>query len=538
MTETPIQLVYFLLVDDREQNLIALETLLRREGLSLLKARSGREALELLLKYDVALALIDVQMPGMDGFELAELMRGTERTRRVPIIFLTAGSSSDYQRRFRGYEAGAVDFLHKPIEPDVLKSKTGVFFDLYCQRQEVARQRDELAVMIVENKRLLEESRQYAHALQEGDRKKDEFLATLAHELRNPLAPILSAVQLLNMTNPTDPETTEVHEIIERQVDHMVRLVDDLLEVSRITSGKIQLQHDLIELNDVIRNAIETSQPLLEGGKHHFRLDLNSGPIQIEGDMVRLTQVLSNLLNNAAKYTPEGGHISLTTERQNTWALVRIKDTGLGIPPDMLTRIFEMFTQVNRHMKRSRGGLGIGLTLVKRLVELHGGQVQVASDGEGRGSEFTVRLPITQPAAQDDGEASPRRKRNTDSQRVLIVDDHIDGLNSLKLLLSACGYQVEIAHDGPTGIQLVESFQPDAVFLDIGMPVMDGYETARQINMSPHRKDLTLIALTGWGQEDDRTLTRDAGFDFHVVKPVNMASIQKLLKSRKSRIID
>jgi len=397
MAKETNQLVYFLLVDDREQNLVALESLLRRDGLSLLKARSGREALEFLLKYEVALALIDVQMPGMDGFELAELMRGAERTRHVPIIFLTASSTNDYQRRFRGYEAGAVDFLHKPIEPDILKSKTGVFLDLFRQRQEVARQRDELAVMIVENKRLLEESRQYAYALQEADRRKDEFLATLAHELRNPLAPILSAVQLLGLSDDVDKETSEVLEIIERQVNHMVRLVDDLLEVSRITSGKIQLQLNPIDLNDVIRNAIETSLPLLEGGNHSFSVNLDETPIKIEGDMVRLTQVLSNLLNNAAKYTPEGGLISLTTEQGENWVQVRIKDSGLGIPQEMLNKVFEMFTQVNRHMKRSQGGLGIGLTLVKRLVELHGGRISATSEGEGLGSEFTMKLPLMPP---------------------------------------------------------------------------------------------------------------------------------------------
>jgi len=315
----------------------------------------------------------------------------------VPIIFLTASSTNDYQRRFRGYEAGAVDFLHKPIEPDILKSKTGVFLDLFRQRQEVARQRDELAVMIVENKRLLEESRQYAYALQEADRRKDEFLATLAHELRNPLAPILSAVQLLGLSDDVDKETSEVLEIIERQVNHMVRLVDDLLEVSRITSGKIQLQLNPIDLNDVIRNAIETSLPLLEGGNHSFSVNLDETPIKIEGDMVRLTQVLSNLLNNAAKYTPEGGLISLTTEQGENWVQVRIKDSGLGIPQEMLNKVFEMFTQVNRHMKRSQGGLGIGLTLVKRLVELHGGRISATSEGEGLGSEFTMKLPLMPP---------------------------------------------------------------------------------------------------------------------------------------------
>lgn len=521
--------VYFLLVDDREQNLVALRTLLRREGLELLSAHSGREALELLLQYEVALALIDVQMPEMDGFELAELMRGSERTRRVPIIFLTAGSN-DQQRRFRGYEAGAVDFLNKPIEPDILRSKAGVFFDLYCERQEVARQRDELAVMVDENQRLLEATRQYARALQETDRRKDEFLATLAHELRNPLAPILSSVQLLRYGGISPTDAAGIYEIVERQVNHVVRLVDDLLEVSRITSGKIRLQQEPMDLADAVRNALETSRPMLGQGKHDLQITLPEEPLIVNGDMVRLTQVVSNLLNNAAKYTPEGGHIGLSLERDGRWASIRVRDTGLGIPAEMLADVFTMFTQINRHLKRSQGGLGIGLTLVKRLVELHGGNVAVTSDGEGQGAEFLVRLPLAVETLQV---VAPEQSndRQLSAQKILLIDDNIDGLDMLRMLLSAYGHDVVTASSGPRGIEQVPDFGPSVIFLDIGMPGMDGYETAKRLRALPEGKQFKLVALTGWGQDEDRRRTREAGFDFHLVKPVDAGAIETLLSS-------
>jgi signal transduction histidine kinase len=395
-----------LLVDDLDENLLALEGLLRRDGLTLLRANSGEQALEHLLAHDVALALVDVQMPSMDGFELAELMRGTERTRRVPIIFLTAGSN-DWSRRFRGYEMGAVDYLQKPVEPDILKSKADVFFELYRQRQEVARQRDELRCVLEENARLLDESRRYAEALQEADRRKDEFLATLAHELRNPLAPILNAVQILQMLDdPTvdatqNREARELRDMVERQVTHMVRLVDDLLDVSRITRGKVNLHQERLLISQLLQNAVDTSRPLIVSAKHQLTVSLPPDPLYVDGDVVRLTQVFANLLNNAAKYTPEGGQISVSAEQTGDHVCIRVRDSGVGIPQEMLGRVFEMFAQVNQHLKRSQGGLGIGLTLVKRLVEVHGGTIRVHSEGEGRGAEFFVHLPLadTDPAA-------------------------------------------------------------------------------------------------------------------------------------------
>ncbi len=533
MTNDSPSIVNFLLVDDRDANLVALESLLRRDGLNLLKARSGAEALELLLKHDVALALVDVQMPGMDGFELAELMRGSDRTRRIPIVFVTAGHS-DQQRRFEGYEKGAVDFLQKPIENDVLKSKASVFFDLYSERQEVTRQRDELEKISRENERLLQESRKYAAALQQADQRKDEFLATLAHELRNPLSPILSGIQLLGMmaSDSNEPdENAEIRDMIERQVHHMVRLVDDLLEVSRITSGKINIQNDRVRLVDVIKHAVETSQPNIDAGQHRLILNIPEKELLVNGDVTRLSQVVSNLLNNAARYTPTGGEITVTLDGDANNATIAVKDNGIGIPPSLQSKVFELFTQVNRNQKQSEGGLGIGLALAQRIIELHGGTIDVASDGHDRGSVFTVHLPVlqlfhsTQTLDSVDSGGGPSRSR------ILVIDDNVDALNCLRLLLVAMGHEVMTAGSGAEGLELFERFAPTYVFLDIGMPVMDGIEVAKRLRKLPGGDSVRLFALTGWGQQEDRERTDAAGFDFHLVKPVTKVAIDQVLTS-------
>ena len=384
--------VYFLLVDDLDDNLLALEALLRRDGLVLLKARSGSEALELLLVHDVALALVDVHMPEMDGFELAELIRGSEKTRRVPIIFLTAGGP-DEQRRFRGYETGAVDFIRKPVENDVLRSKVDVFYELYRQRQEVACQRDELSAATTEIGRLLTESRRQAEELREMDQRKDEFLATLAHELRNPLAPILNAVSVMQVRGLADPILESMREVIERQTRHMARLVDELLDVSRIATGKLSLQLKPMDLMTVVNRAVEVARSTIDLHKHQLEVVLPTHPILLEGDEVRLTQVFANLLTNAAKYTQPGGQIRVVGEADGDTLRVYVDDTGIGIPKDMLSRVFGLFVQVDFSLERSQGGLGVGLALVRRLVELHQGHVTAYSLGLGHGSRFTVTLP-------------------------------------------------------------------------------------------------------------------------------------------------
>lgn len=370
--------VHVLLVDDLPANLLALEALLKREDVVLLKAGSGEEALELLLRHDVALALLDVQMPEMDGFELAEIMRGSERTRHVPIIFVTAGSS-DTQRRFRGYEAGAVDFIAKPIEPHVLRSKADIFFDLYRQRRQIAAQRDELVAS--------------AAALREADRTKDQFLAVLAHELRNPVAALMSGLDLLGRKR--EPEEADmIRAQMERMLFHLARLVEDLLDVSRISEGKVSLKTARIELGEILRSAVEASRHNIDAAGHHLAVEEPDGPVWLEADYTRLSQVVANLLNNAAKYTPAGGAIGLSARLDGAEVEIRVTDNGVGIPTEMQAQIFEIFTQVETHLGRAQGGLGIGLALVRRLVALHGGTIAVASEGPGHGSTFTVRLPV------------------------------------------------------------------------------------------------------------------------------------------------
>lgn len=371
--------VCFLLVDDLAENLLALEALLRSEDRVLLKARSGEEALELLLGNDVALALLDVQMPGMDGFELAEFMRGSERTRHIPIIFVTAGSA-DQQRRFRGYEAGAVDFIQKPIEADILRSKAAIFSDLYRQRRQIAAQRDELEAA--------------AQALRNADRHKDEFLAVLAHELRNPVAALSAGLHFLKKRAALEPPMVDIREKMERQLFHLSRLVEDLLDISRISEGKISMQKERIALSTILQSAIEASETNLEAGGHRFVIDEPAEPIWLEADHTRMAQVVANLLNNAAKYTPDGGTITLSAAREGGQVAIRVRDNGVGIPLEMQSRIFQIFAQIEDHRKQAAGGLGIGLALVRQIVALHDGSIEVASEGEGKGSTFTVRLPV------------------------------------------------------------------------------------------------------------------------------------------------
>jgi len=375
---SPEQPIHLLLVDDLEENLLALEALLKREDVVCLKARSGDEALELLLIHDVALALVDVQMPGMDGFQLAEFMRGNVNARHVPIIFVTAGSA-DLQRRFRGYEAGAVDFIQKPIETDILRSKANVFIDLYRQRREILAQRDELEA--------------YANALRAADRRKNDFIAMLGHELRNPIMALRAGLQLLERQSDKNRKA-DIQARMEVQAHHLSRLIEDLLDVARIDQGKISLQRERVSLQSVIESAVDTSRPKIEAGAHDLTVALPSQPLWLEGDFTRLSQVVSNLLTNAAKYTPSEGQIRVSADVVQDEVRTNIADNGVGVPHDMQGRIFDLFTQSKGPDDRSREGLGIGLALVKQLVEMHDGAVELASDGPGRGSCFTLRFPL------------------------------------------------------------------------------------------------------------------------------------------------
>ena len=370
-------------------------------------------------------------------------------------------------------------------------------------------------------------------ALKEADRSKDEFLATLAHELRNPLAPIRNALQILKAKGPPDPELQWARDVIDRQVQLMARLLEDLLDVSRISRNKLELRKERVELADVVEAALETSRPLIEAGGHEFTVTLPPEPIHLEADPVRLAQVFANLLNNAAKYTEDGGRIRLTAERHEGDVVVSVKDNGIGIVAEMLPRIFEIFSQSNRALARSQGGLGIGLSLVKGLVELHGGSIEVRSDGADRGSEFVVRLPV---AAETPGREPARpgedeQPKPVTKRRILIADDNRDSADSLAMLLKIMGNEVGTAYDGEQAVEAAEALRPDVVLLDIGMPKLNGYDACRRIREQPWGRGMFLIALTGWGQEEDRRRTEEAGFNHHIVKPVDPAALMKLLAS-------
>ncbi len=368
-------------------------------------------------------------------------------------------------------------------------------------------------------------------ALKEADRHKDEFLAMLAHELRNPLAPVLNAVQVMKLLGSAEPNLQRAREMIERQVRRLARLVDDLLDVSRITRGKITLRKEAVELATVIARAVEISQPLMEARRHEWTVALPPEPVWLEGDAARLEQVVSNLLNNAAKYTEESGHIRLTVERGTGEAVLRVRDDGIGIPANLLPHVFDLFTQGDRSPARTEGGLGIGLTLVKSLVEMHGGSVEVRSEGMGKGSEFEVRLPViaAQSPLPGGGGGTERDDRSpVPSRRVLVVDDNADAAEMLALFLRTEGHEVRTAHDGPAALHAAESFRPEVVLLDIGLPRMDGYTVVRRLREQPGLKTSLLVALTGYGQEEDRR-AHEAGFDAHLVKPADSDELQKLL---------
>ncbi len=505
--------VYFLLVDDLEENLLSLGALLRRDGLVLLKARSGDEALELLLRHDVALALVDVQMPGLNGFELAELMRGNERTRGVPIIFVTAGNA-DSQRKFRGYEAGAVDFIQKPIEADILRSKAEVFFELYRQRQQIALQRDALEAN--------------AEALQAADRRKDEFLATLGHELRNPLAPLRHALDILRK-RPDREDAADILDMMDRQMSHLLRLIDDLLDISRVSEGKIELRREHVQVSEAVRLGLEISQPLIESAGHTLDVDLPAEPLWLDADLTRISQVVGNLLNNAAKYTPEGGVISLAVRADAADAVILVADNGIGIPPEMLSQVFELFTQVDANLDRSRGGLGIGLALVKQLVELHGGEISAASPGLGRGAVFTVRLPRAAPPLQPAAPQPAQPSQATQRLKVLVVDDSLEISHTLGWMLEELGHDFQLAHDGKTALETAKAFMPDTVLLDIGLQGMDGYAVCKAFRREEAFRGVPIIAHTGWGQGRDKSRAAEAGFDHYLVKPVALGDLEKLL---------
>ena len=386
------------------------------------------------------------------------------------------------------------------------------------------------AAVAIENTRLYQ-------ALREADRRKDEFLATLAHELRNPLAPIRNALQILKMPRLDAATVERSRDMMERQVHQLVRLVDDLLDVSRVMRGKIELRKERVELATVVARAVETVQPLIEAQGHELTVNLPAESFSLEADPVRLAQVVGNLLTNAAKYTEPNGRIWLAAQRESNEAVLRVRDSGIGIAPDMLPKVFDLFVQVDHAVTRSQGGLGIGLTLVKNLVEMHHGTVEAHSEGLEQGSEFVIRLPLLsqegpQRLEEGNGEAA-QEPAPSSGQRLLVVDDNRDAADSLAMMLRLQGHEVRVAHNGPTALEMVKGYRPTLVLLDIGMPDMDGYEVARRMRRMPGLEKVVLAALTGWGQQEDRRRTAEAGFDHHLVKPVDPKALESLLANLK-----
>lgn len=416
----------------------------------------------------------------------------------------------------------------------------GRWFDVYATRLGGPGSRKVALLFsdITARKRSEEKLQQLAADLSDADRRKTEFLATLAHELRNPLAPIRSGLGVMRLRGDSPAAVLKVREMMERQVGHMVHLIDDLLDVARISGGKLELKRERADLKRILASALETSLPLIEAGGHRLEVDMPDATLTVDADVTRIAQVVANLLNNAAKYTPAGGRIDLSVRPLDDVAVITVTDTGVGIPADALTSVFDMFKQVDRHVERAQGGLGIGLSLVRRLVEMHGGTVTAASAGAGRGSTFEVRLPLvaheaagaTAGQGQNDAAAA-----GPEGIRVLVVDDNVDAALTLSMILEASGHATRIAHDGIAALAAARQFMPQAAFLDIGMPGLNGYETASAMRRIPGLEGMTLVALTGWGTESDRLRSADAGFDHHLTKPAQLQAVQELVSGLARR---
>ncbi|HZN55778.1 MAG TPA: response regulator [Candidatus Polarisedimenticolaceae bacterium] len=529
--------VNILLVDDQPGKLLAYEAMLGELGENLIKASSGREALEHLLKTDITIVLMDVSMPDLDGFELAEIIRQHPRYQKTAIIFVSAVHLTDLDR-LKGYQSGAVDYVSVPVIPELLRAKVRVFAELYRKTREAERLNRELEARVAERTAELEASTarqiELTAELREADRRKDEFLAFLAHELRNPLAPIINATSILRLKVGTDSDLVWCREVIERQAGQLTRLVDDLLDVSRITRGTITLRSEPVDMATVVANAVETCRPLIDTRRHKLAMTLPDRPIMLRGDPARLTQIVANLLNNAAKYQDAEGRIEIAVAHEGSHAVITISDGGIGIAPEVLPTVFDLFSQVGRASYRQEDGLGIGLSLVKKLTELHGGTIEARSEGAGKGSVFVVRLPqVVEPAGARDGAEEPIPYTGP-PLRILVVDDNRDAAESLAKLLRMGGHTVIVAHDGGRGLELAVAERPSIVFLDIGLPGMDGYEVCRQARQRG-LLDARIIAMSGYGQARDRQRSEAAGFDSHSVKPVELGELMRLLAGGEMR---
>ena len=477
-----------------------------------------------------AVVLTDAVVGDPDLSSVMEVLDHQPQWSDVPVILLSrpVGQSHNDKRGF-----GKLTFLSVLDRTTSARALVSAVEAAIRGRARQYQIRDQLNSLQAADTALRESATERENA----DRRKDEFLATLAHELRNPLAPIRTGLQALAHPGGDGAAGTVIRAIMERQLSQMVRLIDDLLDVSRISSGKVVLQRTRVDLRAIAELAIEASQPFIAAGQHDFKADLPDGPVWVDGDALRLSQVIINLLNNAAKYTAEGGRVRLILSTDQAGARVCVQDNGAGIPPEMLDEVFDMFTQVNRTLDRSQGGLGIGLSLVRRLTEMHGGEVTADSPGLDHGSTFTVRLPLMDaaqpPAASDESAQCEPAKRPR--LRILINDDIADVADVLKMLLDLEGFETLVAYSGQSALESAGEFRPDVVICDIGLPEMDGHEIARRLRGDPKVATATLIALTGWGAEGELRRTRESGFDFHLVKPVDANALLDLLSQISPR---
>ncbi|WP_363506201.1 response regulator [Burkholderia sp. LMU1-1-1.1] len=525
-----------LVVNDDANSLFALTSLLaqwaEQESYEVLAARSGQEALRQVLMHDFAVILLDVNMPGMDGFETAEAIHQRARSADIPIIFITAFLADELDR-LKAYQRGAVDFLFTPVIPQILYAKIAVFVALAVKNEELKKQARQLSQRTTEltatNKRLRREieDRQVA---ERQNHAKDEFLAMLGHELRNPLSAISSAASLIGLPGVSTDGVQRAKKIIQRQSQHLGRIVDDLLDLSRAMSGKILLNRAPLDLSALVAHTLETFRATGRSGEYQLIQDLDAG--WIDGDPTRLEQIASNLIDNALKYTPPGGRIEVRTWTENDDVVLSVRDTGVGISADLLPHVFDVFVQGSSTLDRAQGGLGIGLSLVRRLTELHGGSIEAESKGPGGGSTFTLRMPrIEHQAAPAPAPAPAAQERAHGKPSVLLIEDNEDGREMMAMMLSCYGYEVQYAEDGLRGLEAAARFRPDLALVDIGLPGIDGYEVARRLRADPATRDIKLIALTGYGLAEDLRRVLDAGFDRHLVKPVDIDHLMEVIGS-------
>jgi signal transduction histidine kinase len=519
--------IHILIVDDEVRNLDALEAILEDAAYRILRADNADKALRLLLENQVAAIVLDIKMPDVSGFELAQIIKGTKKFRQIPLVFLTAHLVDDADV-VAGYGAGAVDYLTKPVSPQILRHKVAVFAELFRKTRALAELNEHLETRVQERTAELERSE---GALRAAGKQKDLFLATLAHELRNPLAPLRTGLDLLLQEPQQSPLAVRTLSVMNRQLDHMVRLVDDLLDVSRISGGRLEMRKDHSDLLTIIERALETAQPALTKRGQSVAVEAPSS-VSAYVDATRVAQIIGNLLSNASKHSPHGAEIRVELGVQGELAVLRVVDQGAGIPADQLGRVFDMFTKIERREGGANDGLGIGLALSRQLAELHGGSLVVASAGEGKGATFTLQVPIGDGRRPSKSHATTEAPvlRGSRGLKVVVVEDNEDSAEMLSTWLEQFGHDVHVAHAGLEGLALVLEERPDVVLCDLGLPGMDGVEVCRRI-LREAAVPPTMVALTGWGMEEDRRRTGEAGFRHHLVKPIALQKLRTLLEA-------